>query len=104
MGIWNLRAKFWSVPVMKAWVKKKPLIQNMVGGPLASNHFRRNSRRSRKSFTQPPRPLRDGYDTAPHMAGTLPMTMELPMASSSPDMTTSPFTARCTSLSCPTRC
>ena len=31
MGSLFLRAKFWRVPVMNAWVKKKPLIQYNEG-------------------------------------------------------------------------
>mmetsp|Transcript_74172 Transcript_74172/g.140292 ORF Transcript_74172/g.140292 Transcript_74172/m.140292 type:complete len:246 (-) Transcript_74172:790-1527(-) len=98
MGILNWRAKFCSVPVMKACVKKNPLTQYRLGGFFDSNQLRKKSSRSKKSFTHAPKPFREGYETFPHPTGTLPFTMLLPIASNSPLITTKPFTARWISL------
>jgi hypothetical protein len=71
-------------------VKKKPEIQKTLGASLLSSHFCRNSSRSRKSVTQLPCGLSEGYDTRAHMAGICPMAMLLPIASSSALITTRP--------------
>ena len=99
MGVEYFLAKFCKVPVMKAWVKKNPLIQYTLGAiPLFIHELKKDSLSSR-SFTHEPSGFRDGYATAAHSPGTFPITMELPICSSSADISTSPLIAFCTSLS-----
>ena len=73
-------AQFWRVPVMKLCVKKKPEIQNTMGGPSLihrSNIFNL----ANKSFVHAPSGFRLGYAASAHVAGTHPFTMLLPCVS-----------------------
>ena len=66
-------------------MKKKPESQKALGLPLSIRLWRKSSR-SCRSFTYDPSGFSDGYDTLAHAAGTLPISIELKMPSSSVDI------------------
>mmetsp|Transcript_20942 Transcript_20942/g.67407 ORF Transcript_20942/g.67407 Transcript_20942/m.67407 type:complete len:210 (-) Transcript_20942:617-1246(-) len=96
MGIWYLREKFCSAPVVKPWGKKKPASQNTGGLPFTSQS-RMKSTLAFKSFTHDASGLSDGYAAASHTRGTLLSLIATYTESSSSLMSASPLMARCSS-------